>query len=597
MTYFKEFELKTQLIQSITELGFENPTPIQEETIPFVLSSKQDLIGLAQTGTGKTAAFGLPVLNNVDLKNNKTQALMLSPTRELCMQIYNDLLDYSKYLEGIKIVVCYGGASIETQIRNLRAGAHIIVATPGRMHDLLRRKAADISNIEYLVLDEADEMLNMGFRDELDDILQFAPQERQTLLFSATMPKEVASLAQIYLSEPVEISVGKKNSGATNVEHDYYLVNEKQRYEAMRRVVDFYPSMYSIVFCRTRQDCQNIATKLINDGYPADALHGDLSQAQRDYAMGRFRSRAIRILVATDVAARGIDVDSLTHVINYNLPDDYDIYLHRSGRTGRAGNEGVSVALINVRERYKIKHLEKRVGKSFVQKQIPTGEEICKSSVTNYMNLVADSSIVDEQIDFLFTMDIQRLRDMDKEELINRFLSVHFNQVFEAYRNVPDLNVKDVSEKSKEKKEARKAKQGFTRMFINVGRIDGFDKQLLIDFVRDIAQQRDVEVIEITIRERFSIFSYPNRDIANLKKSASRISIDSRDLRIDEMDRDDGKRGGGESSKGGKSYNKERKSNKRNSRDRDRNYRRERGKSNRDFEGGEGNSRKSRKKR
>ncbi len=553
MITFEQFGLNNQILQAISELGFENPTPIQEKVIPHLLESTKDLIGLAQTGTGKTAAFGLPLLHQIDTSIKTTQFLILSPTRELCMQIHNDLTAYSKYQDKISMVAVYGGASIENQIRKIKSGVHIIVATPGRLLDLLKRKAANISHIRTIILDEADEMLNMGFREDLEEIINYAPNERQTLLFSATMPAEVSALSKIYLDSPDEVTAGRKNQGALTVEHHFYVAQEKDRYAVLRRVIDYYPSMYAIVFCRTRAETQQVANLLIQDGYPADALHGDLSQAQRDYAMSRFRNKGLQILVATDVAARGIDVNNLTHVLNYNLPDDYDTYLHRSGRTGRANKTGISVVVVNTREKFKVKHLESKVSQKFIQMPIPNGAEICEKRILHHIDEVLNTESVEDHVKFIDSIYYEKFAELDKDEIIKRFLSNQFNTIFEKYRKVPDLNVSadSIRERGGEERQSRNPKKdGFTRMFINVGRIDGFDKAMLRDFVRDIMDEQSVDVGEVDIRDRFSIFTVPDDVIPPLKKSFAKIMFDNRPLRVDEMDRSDSN----SSRSGSKSY-------------------------------------------
>ncbi|MDD4149499.1 MAG: DEAD/DEAH box helicase [Bacteroidales bacterium] len=402
MLTFENFDLSTNILSAIKELGYVNPTPIQEKTIPHLLNTNQDLVGLAQTGTGKTAAFGLPILEQIDSRNKFTQCIILSPTRELCMQISKDMMGYAKYLPEIRVTAVYGGASIDNQIRDLKKGSHIIVGTPGRVLDLLKRRILKIDQIKFLVLDEADEMLNMGFKEDMDSILETTPKEKQTLLFSATMPKEIRNIALNYMNNPEEISVGTKNSGADDVEHFYYLVNAKNRYLALKRIADINPDIFGIVFCRTRRETQEVADKLIQDGYNADSLHGDLSQAQRDHVMSRFRSRHLQILVATDVAARGIDVNDLTHIINYNLPDEREIYIHRSGRTGRAGKKGVSVSIVHSKELHKVREIQKVLQKPINKKDVPGGEEICHKQLMNMISKIEQIETIDNQIeDFL----------------------------------------------------------------------------------------------------------------------------------------------------------------------------------------------------
>lgn len=538
MIDFKSLGLDPNILKAIEELGFETPTPIQEKVIPVLLSNATDVVGLAQTGTGKTAAFGLPALQKIDVDNKATQVLIISPTRELCMQICRDLEKYSKYIDGLSVVAVYGGASIEVQVRQLKRGAHIIVSTPGRIFDLLKRKKADISEINTLILDEADEMLNMGFRDDLEAILDFAPEKRQTLLFSATMPPEVAHISKKFLTTPIEISVGKKNSGASTVDHHYMIIHERDRYAALRRVIDFYPGLYALVFCRTRNECQTVATGLMRDGYSADTLHGDLSQAQRDYAMSRFRSKGIRILVATDVAARGLDVNELTHVINYNLPDDQDVYIHRSGRTGRANNSGISITFINIKEKFKIKSLEKSTGREFTLSDVPSGSQICEQRLMHTIDEMLDAEVNDKQISSYIAAFEDKLESLDKDEIIKRFLSVQFNHFYEQYQNATDLNVR-MDRNSGPSIDS----DGFIRLFINIGRFDDFDKTLLRDYIIDVAKT-DVQFKEIDMRDKFSIFSIQADAVEVVKKAITAAVFEGRKLRCDEMDRDNGRQGG-----------------------------------------------------
>jgi len=546
MIDFKSLGLAPNILKAIEELGFETPTPIQEKVIPILLSQESDVVGLAQTGTGKTAAFGLPALQKIDIENNATQVLIISPTRELCMQICKDLERYSKYMN-VSVVAVYGGASIEVQVKQLKRGAHIIVSTPGRIFDLLKRKRANISQINTLILDEADEMLNMGFRDDLEAILEFAPEKRQTLLFSATMPPEVARISKKFLSNPIEISVGKKNSGATTVDHIYMMIHEKDRYVALRRVIDFYPGLYALVFCRTRNECQTVATGLMRDGYSADTLHGDLSQAQRDYAMSRFRSKGIRILVATDVAARGLDVTELTHVINYNLPDDQDIYIHRSGRTGRANNSGIAITFINTKEKFKIKALEKSTGREFAQAEVPSGTQICEQRLMYTIDEMLETEVNDKQISSYIAAFEDKLENIEKEEIIKRFLSVQFNHFYEQYQNAPDLNV------NMDRNSFSSDQDGFTRMFINIGRVDDFDRNMLKDYIKDIVKV-DVVFKDADMRDKFSIITIQTDMVEQVKKAFENINFEGRKLRVDEMDRDNSRQnrgGGGGGSRGG----------------------------------------------
>lgn len=492
---FGELGLEPTAIKAISELGFKKPTPIQSEVIPLLLKNKHDLIGLAQTGTGKTAAFGLPLVQFASSINTTTRTLILSPTRELCIQITKDLKDFTKYKPVIRIVPIYGGASIENQSKELKKGAQIIVATPGRMLDMINRGKADVSQIEILVLDEADEMLNMGFKEELDKILENTPSTKRTLLFSATMSGDVERIALNFMHEPIEVTIGKKNVGAENVRHIYYLVHAKDRYLALKRIADYNPNIYSIIFCRTRVETQEIADKLMSDGYSADALHGDLSQAQRDQVMQKFRTHSLQMLVATDVAARGLDVDSLTHIINYNLPDDIDHYTHRSGRTGRAGKTGVSIAIINLKEKYKIKNIEKIIGKKFKRELIPNGREICERQLFNLVDRMEKVDVFNEEIESFLPTIYKKLDWLDREELIKRFVSIEFNHFLEYYKNTPDLNV------------TQQRDSGYMcRFFINLGRKDDLTPQLLIGLVNDISKRLSIKIGRIDIMHSFSFF-------------------------------------------------------------------------------------------
>ena len=448
---FLELGLSTEILNAVAELGFEKPTPVQGTVIPKLLVEDEDIVCLAQTGTGKTAAFGLPALEYLDRTNPRTQILILCPTRELCRQISQDLTNYSKYLDGIRIVSVYGGANITGQMKDLKRGAHIIVATPGRLLDLMKREAADISDIRTLILDEADEMLNMGFKDELDAILAQAPEQRRSLLFSATLPKEVEEIARSYMKNPEVVTVGQRNAGSDNVEHYYYMVKEEDRYAALKRIADFNPDIYAIVFCKTREETQKIADALQKDGYDADALHGDLSQAQRDHVMERFKRHALHMLVATDVAARGIDVSDLTHVINYNLPQEIELYTHRSGRTGRADKKGVSIAIINQRERGKIRRIEAVIKKQFTRLPVPGAREICERQLVHLINGINNVDVRDDIYSFMPV--INELWDgISREDLVKKILSYEFNRFFDYYRKAKDLNIPE-----KEKKDRRKS--------------------------------------------------------------------------------------------------------------------------------------------
>src|SRR6056297_2425579 len=451
MTLFNEMGLNPEIQLAIEEIGFEQPTPIQEKVVPFLMNDKQDLVALAQTGTGKTAAFGLPILQQIDTTKKATQTLILSPTRELAMQIANDLENYAKHLTKINIAVVYGGADIKKQINQLERGAQIVVGTPGRTLDLLKRKKLKVNEIRWLVLDEADEMLSMGFKDDLDAILETSPASKQTLLFSATMPKEIVTIAGKYMEDPLEIAVGKNNTGAENVEHHYYLIHARDRYIALKRIADMNPHIYGIIFCRTRAETKEVADKLMRDGYNADALHGDLSQAQRDHVMARFRNKHLQMLVATDVAARGLDVTDLTHVINYNLPDDPEVYIHRSGRTGRAGKRGISVTLIHLREQGKLRQVEKKVNKKFIKKPVPLGKEICAKQLFNLIDGVEKAEVNEARIEAFMPVIYKKLAWLEREDLIKHFVSVEFNRFLGYYEDAPDINVDESAHRSQER--------------------------------------------------------------------------------------------------------------------------------------------------
>jgi ATP-dependent RNA helicase DeaD len=497
-----------ELLKGIEKLGFTQPTPIQEKVAPTILTTDKDLVGLAQTGTGKTAAFGLPLIELTDVSQNEVQTLILAPTRELCMQITKDLESFSKYTKGLKVVAIYGGAPIETQLKKLRDGVHIIVATPGRMLDVIKRKAVKINKIRTLVLDEADEMLNMGFRDELDNILETTPPTKRTLLFSATMPKEVARIAKNYMDDPVKITVGDQNSGAENIRHIYYQVHAKDRYLALKRIADINPDIYGIVFCRTRRETKEVADKLIKDGYNADALHGDLSQAQRDQVMKRFRERNLQMLVATDVAARGIDVNDITHIINYNLPEELATYTHRSGRTGRAGKSGISIAIVNFREKSKIPQIEKIIGKKFEKLPVPNGEEICKKQLFRLIDRMEKAEVDEEQIEpFMETVN-KKLAWLTKEDIIKKFVSLEFNRFLDYYKDAPDLNAgaNERSSSRGEKRREGKKRDNFARIFINIGKKDKIAPKNIIGLVNDSTGNRDIAIGDIDIKGSFSFF-------------------------------------------------------------------------------------------
>lgn len=509
MTTFKELGLNSQLLQALTDLGYETPTEIQLKAIPQVLSSKNDLKAFAQTGTGKTAAFSLPILEQIDANSGDTQAIILSPTRELAMQIANNITDFSKHLKGVKTLAVYGGASIEDQVRKLNKGVQIIVGTPGRTVDLIKRKQLKLGNVKWLILDEADEMLNMGFKDELDKILEVTPKEKQTLLFSATFPREVESIAKNYLKNPVEISAGEKNKGTDQVSHQYYVVSERNRYAALKRIADVNPDIYSIIFCRTRRETQEVADKLIGDGYNADALHGDLSQAQRDSVMEKFRNKTLQILVATDVAARGLDVTDLTHVINHKLPDQIESYTHRSGRTGRAGKEGISIAIVTSREKGKLRPIERLIGKKFISTPIPTGKEICQNQLLKMIDKVQDIKVNETEINDFLPSIYEKLKDLDREELIKRFVSIEFNTFLSYYENAPDLNDSEHmrgTDRNSDSRNKRRDDENMTRFFINIGRKDKLNPARLIGLINDQRIAKNIEIGQIEILDTFSFF-------------------------------------------------------------------------------------------
>ncbi len=506
---FDSIGLSWELQKAVEDLGFENMMPVQAEAIPLLLEKECDLIALAQTGTGKTAAFGLPLIQKIDVLTKETEGLVICPTRELCIQIANDLKKFSKYLSSASVVPVYGGASIEGQIKELKRGAKMIVATPGRMNDLICRGKVDLSKVKYVVLDEADEMLNMGFKEDLDAILSQTPQSRHTWLFSATMPKEVEEIANNYQNEPEKIQIGSRNQGSDNVKHYYYLVHAKDRYLALKRIADYYPEIYAIIFCRTKVETQQVADMLIRDGYNADSLHGDLSQAQRDHVMSRFRLRNIQMLVATDVAARGLDVSNLTHVINYNLPDELEQYVHRSGRTGRADKQGISIAILNLKEKYKVKNLEKLLKKPFEKAQIPTGKEVCRKQLFNMINRVEQTMVDEQELEDFIPEIVAKLSWLDREELIKKFVSLEFNRFFDYYKAAPDLNVDETkhekTEKKKEKKPKTKfGKRDFTRMYISLGHRDRIVPQRIIGMLNDAMPHERVEVGKIDILDNFS---------------------------------------------------------------------------------------------
>ncbi len=534
---FETFDLNDQIRRAIAMLGYEQPTPIQQLTIPHILEDERDLVALAQTGTGKTAGFGLPIIQLVNTADRSVQTLILSPTRELALQIASDLQSYARFMPQVRIVAVYGGASIENQIKELKKGAHIVVGTPGRTLDLIRRKKLKVDAIRWLVLDEADEMLNMGFREELDAILETTPAEKQTLLFSATMPREVKRIADRYLHEPVELVVGKRNTGAQNVEHEYYVVKEKNRYHALRRLVDYEPEIYGIVFCRTRAQTREIAARLIDDGYSADALHGDLSQAQRDFVMRRFRTRQIQLLVATDVAARGLDVSDLTHIIHFNLPDDPEVYIHRSGRTGRAGKTGISQVLVTPAESSKIPIYERITSKKFKKKQIPTGKDIYKRRLFAYARQIENTTVEETEFDQVFDQMIKSLEWMDKEEFIRRVFYVELQRFMKYMDDTTDINARESKARDKrERKERRRGgrtEAGFTRYFLNIGKKNNLNARKLIGLINELTDSNDIEIGKIDIQRNFSFFDVEASAQKRIEKAFSGARFGSVSLRVE----------------------------------------------------------------
>ncbi|MEY8847703.1 DEAD/DEAH box helicase [Psychroserpens sp. XS_ASV72] len=500
MSTFKDLGLNEDLLTAIDDLGFETPSDVQAKAIPILLNDDSDLVALAQTGTGKTAAFGFPMLQKIDVNSRTTQGLILSPTRELCLQITNELKLYGKYCKGLNVTAIYGGASITEQARQVKRGTQIVVATPGRMKDMINRNMVDISKIEYAVLDEADEMLNMGFYEDITDILSHTPKDKSTWLFSATMPNEVAKIAKDFMHAPIEITVGNKNESTNQVSHEYYLVNARDRYQALKRLADANPDIFSVIFCRTKRDTQKVAENLIEDGYSAGALHGDLSQNQRDLVMKSFRNKQIQMLVATDVAARGIDVDDITHVINYQLPDEIETYTHRSGRTGRAGKTGVSMVIVSKSEVRKIKQIERIIKKEFEKKDIPNGMEICEVQLMSLANKVHNTK-VNHEIDKYLESINELFEDTDKDELIKKFFSVEFTRFFNYYQKAQDLNVSD------SKGSDRQVSADETRYFINVGRKDGYDWMSLKDFLKAVLELGRDDVFKVDVKDSFSFFN------------------------------------------------------------------------------------------
>lgn len=533
MTKFEALGLKQSLLNAISDLGFESPSEVQEKAIPILLESETDLVALAQTGTGKTAAFGFPLIQKIDGNSRTTQGLILSPTRELCLQITNELNLYSKYDKGINVVAIYGGASITDQARQVKRGAQIVVATPGRMKDMIGRGLVDISKIDYCVLDEADEMLNMGFFEDIKDILSNTPQDKSTWLFSATMPREVSVIAKKFMHSPQEITVGSKNSGASTVQHEYYVVGGRDRYPALKRLADTNPDIFSVIFCRTKRDTQKVAEKLIEDGYNAGALHGDLSQNQRDLVMNSFRKKQIQMLVATDVAARGIDVDDITHVINYQLPDEIETYTHRSGRTGRAGKSGISMVIVTRSELRKIKAIENKIQQDFISKKIPTGMEICEIQLYHLANKIKNTEVNKEVDNYLPAIN-DVLQGIDREELIKKIVSVEFTRFYNYYNKTKDLNTVDSSERGKRgDSNGRVANDGNVRYFINVGEKDGYDWMSLKDFLRDTVNLGKDDIFKVDVKDSFSFFNTDASATEAILSTFTEFKVDGRFVNVE----------------------------------------------------------------
>lgn len=561
MQSFESLGLSGDLLESIRKIGFEQPTPVQQQAIPVLLKGDQDVVALAQTGTGKTAAFGLPLVDLADDFDKTTQALVLAPTRELCLQITNDLEKFSRNVKNLNIVSVYGGASIVDQIRKVKKGAQVIVATPGRLMDLLSRKVVNLNDIRFVILDEADEMLNMGFKEDIDHILSHTPDTKNVWLFSATMPREVRAIANTYMEKPVELTVGERNQGNQNIEHQYMVVDEKDKYQALKRILDYNLDIFAVVFCRTKVDTQRVAESLIKDGYNADALHGDLTQQQRDRVMKSFRSKALQVLVATDVAARGIDVNNITHVLHMNMPDEIEFYTHRSGRTARAGKTGISIALIARNEGGKIRQIEKMIKTTFEKKMVPTGVEVCEKRVLNIVHRLREVNLVENEISHFLPAVYDELKDLSKEEIIKRFTALEFNHFLDYYRDSPDLNKSD---RGRGERDGVDRYVTGDRLFINIGKMDGLDSGKLLSLICDRASIKSDKIGKIDIKGAYSFFEI-DRDFSEVVKEHMhgfeykgrlvRIEVtDSREeSRKSEKRKNYGKRketGGGKSSKG-----------------------------------------------
>ena len=568
MKTFEELGVSPEIRKAIEEMGYENPMPVQEEVIPYLLGEGNDVVALAQTGTGKTAAFGLPLIQKINVKNRVPQALILCPTRELCLQIAGDLNDYSKYIDGLKVLPVYGGSSIESQIRMLKSGVHIIVATPGRLIDLMERKVAKLDTIGNVVMDEADEMLNMGFTDSINSILEKVPEDRNTLMFSATMSPEISRISKQYLRNAKEITIGTKNEGSKNVNHIAYVVHAKDKYAALKRIADYYPQIYGIIFCRTRKETQEIADKLIQDGYNADSLHGELSQAQRDLVMQKFRQRHLQLLVATDVAARGLDVNDLTHVINYGLPDDTESYTHRSGRTGRAGKTGISIAIINLRERGKMREIERIINKKFIVGEMPTGKQICEQQLIKLIDDIEKVKVNEEEIESFLPGIYRKLEWLSKEDLIKRVVSMEFNRFLEYYSNAPEIETPTVTDRrgereprerkehgSSREKTERKAEKGYTRLFLNLGKTDGFYANQIIELINRNMKKQRTTIGRIDLMQNFSFFEVAEKQANDVISALNKVNLNGRKVVVEVAGENSGK-----SDNGGRKNSSSRKS-------------------------------------
>lgn len=538
MKTFEELGVAAPILKAIQEMGYESPMPVQEEVIPFLLGEDNDVIVLAQTGTGKTAAYGLPILQKINVDLVQPQALVLCPTRELCLQIADDLNEYSKYISRLHVLPVYGGSSIESQIRSLKRGVHVVVATPGRLLDLMNRKTVDLNAVHNVIMDEADEMLNMGFSDSINAILAEVPPSRNMLLFSATMPQGIAAITKKYMNNPKEIVIGKKNEGNKNIRDIYFMVRAQDKYLALKRIADFYPNIYGIIFCRTRKETQEIADKLIQDGYNADSLHGELSQAQRDYVMQKFRLKNLQLLVATDVAARGLDVDDLTHVINYGLPDDIESYTHRRGRTGRAGKTGISISICHVREKGKIRNIERVINKKFEKGEMPTGNEICAKQLFNLVDQIEKVKVNEEEIAELMPQIYRKLEWLDKEDIIKRIVSLEFNRMIDYYKDADEIETVDEKSSRKERAERgengkrHQAEEGFVRFFINFGKTDRMNVNQLIELINRCVPGK-VRIGRIDLMEKFSFFEVEEKEARRIEKSMNGYELEGRRISVE----------------------------------------------------------------